>query len=69
MMANSVTDWYYVIAGENPTITIPLQVVMNEGQEFSEGQRIAIDLMKGLGVSEKDLVTEAYMDLLLQTEN
>ena len=42
---------------------------MNEGQEFSEGQRITTDLMKGLGVSEKDLVTGAYMDLLLQTEN
>ena len=45
------------------------QVVMNKGQEFSEGQRIATDLMKGLGVSEKDLVTGAYMDLLLQTED
>jgi len=35
---------------------------MNEDQEFSEGQQIATDLMKGLGVSEKDLVTRAYMD-------
>jgi len=59
----------YVIVGKYPTITIPLQVVMNEGQEFSEGQWIAIDLMKGLGVSDKDLVTGAYMDLLLQTED
>jgi len=24
MMSYSVTDWYYVIVGENPTITIPL---------------------------------------------
>ena len=42
---------------------------MSDGQEFSEGQQIATDLMQRLGVPEQDLVTGAYMDLLLQAEN
>ena len=40
---------------------------MREGQPVSEGEGIARDLMKKLGVSEEDLVTGAYMDLLLKS--
>ena len=39
---------------------------MRDGQEVSEGEKIATDLLQRLGVSEQDLVTGAYMDLLLQ---
>lgn len=38
---------------------------MDEGQSLSEGEKIAADLMKQLGISEQDLVTGAYMDLIL----
>ena len=39
---------------------------MQEGQALSEGERIARDLMKKLGISDKDLVTGAYIDLILK---
>ncbi len=39
---------------------------MNDGQSQSEGQSIATDLMAKLGVLEKDLITVAYMDMLLK---
>ena len=39
---------------------------MREGQAVSEGEEIARDLMDQLGVREGDLITGAYMDLLLQ---
>lgn len=41
-----------------------LEVVMRDGQSETEGQRIAADLMRLLGVKESDLVETAYMDLL-----
>ena len=42
---------------------------MRDGQEVSEGEKIATDLLQRLGVSQQDLVTGAYMDLLLQQEH
>jgi predicted adenylyl cyclase CyaB len=41
-----------------------LEVVMQEGQSDAEGQAIAEDLMKRLGVKRSDLLEGAYMDLL-----
>ncbi len=41
-----------------------LEVVLREGQGDAEGQAIAEDLMKRLGVRTGDLVEGAYMDLL-----
>jgi predicted adenylyl cyclase CyaB len=41
-----------------------LEVVLRPGQQDSEGEAIARDLMTRLGVSEKDLLENAYMDLL-----
>jgi predicted adenylyl cyclase CyaB len=41
-----------------------LEVVMREDQEDAEGQAIAEDLMRRLGVREDALVEGAYMDLL-----
>ena len=41
-----------------------LEVVMREEQSDSEGQAIAEDLMRRLGVREDELIEMAYMDLL-----
>ena len=38
---------------------------MEEGQALQEGEKIANEFMKKLGISESDLVTGAYMDLIL----
>lgn len=43
---------------------LELEVVMQNGQTDLEGQRIAIRLMQKLGIQEEDLVEEAYMDLI-----
>lgn len=45
---------------------LELEVMMKDGQSLSEGQSIATDLMTKLGVEEKDLITVAYMDMLLK---
>lgn len=37
---------------------------MKEGQSLSEGQEIAQSLLQQLGVSESDLISVAYVDLL-----
>lgn len=41
-----------------------LEVVMREDQSDAEGQAIAEDLMRRLGVREEALIEGAYMDLL-----
>jgi len=41
-----------------------LEVVMREGQSDAEGEKIAEDLMAGLGVERSDLIDGAYMDML-----
>jgi len=43
-----------------------LEVVLRPGQSDAEGQDIADDLMKKLGVSESELLEGAYMDLVEQ---
>ncbi|MED6282175.1 hypothetical protein CHARACLAT_029284 [Characodon lateralis] len=43
-----------------------LEVVMRPEQSVNEGQQVAVDLMEQLGVSEENLVTGAYMDLILK---
>ncbi len=43
---------------------LELEVMLSEGQSLAEGQSIATDMMKKLGVDEKDLLTGAYMDML-----
>jgi len=41
-----------------------LEVVMQEGQSDAEGQSIAENLMRRLGIREEALIDRAYMDLL-----
>ncbi|MBN1452099.1 MAG: class IV adenylate cyclase [Anaerolineales bacterium] len=43
---------------------LELEVVMRDGQSDAEGQAIAEDLMRRLGVREEALVEGAYMDLI-----
>lgn len=43
---------------------IELEVVMEEGQSDMEGQAIAEDLMRKLGIQEEDLIEGAYMDMM-----
>ncbi len=45
-----------------------LEVVLAEGQAEAEGERIARDLMKRLGVLPVDLLEGAYMDMLERPE-
>lgn len=42
-----------------------IQVVLEDSQTEQEGEQIAEDLMKKLDISESDLITHAYIDLLL----
>lgn len=46
-----------------------LEVMLEDGQSAEEGQAIAQDLMQKLGVSDEDLLTCAYMDLLLNEKS
>ena len=41
-----------------------LEVVLEEGQEDADGQKVAEELMSALGVESGDLIDGAYMDLL-----
>ena len=41
-----------------------LEVVLRDGQSDDEGQAVANDLMKKLGIEPTDLIEGAYMDLL-----
>lgn len=43
---------------------LELEVVLREGQEEAEGQAIAQDLMRRLGVEPEALLEGAYMDLI-----
>ncbi|XP_066965018.1 uncharacterized protein [Macrobrachium rosenbergii] len=43
-----------------------LEVVLNDDQTLEEGEKIARDLQQKLGISENDLCSEAYMDMILK---
>ena len=43
---------------------LELEVVMKPGQPLAEGEQIARDLMRKLGVRPEDLIAGAYVDLL-----
>ncbi|OPJ79366.1 hypothetical protein AV530_014179 [Patagioenas fasciata monilis] len=44
---------------------LELEVVLSEEQSVEDGERVAHELMKELGVEEEDLISGAYLDLLL----
>jgi adenylate cyclase class IV len=43
---------------------LELEVVLRDGQSDAEGQAIAEDLMRALGVARTDLLVGAYLDLI-----
>jgi predicted adenylyl cyclase CyaB len=45
---------------------VELEVVLQDGQPESEGHRIAAELMARLGIAPSDLLTSAYVDMLLR---
>jgi predicted adenylyl cyclase CyaB len=67
---------YLYLAGQTPIHLdeveglghfMELEVVMQEGQSDQEGQAIAEDLMRKLGIRKDALLEGAYMDLIEQT--
>lgn len=46
---------------------LELEVMLRPDQTPEEGEKIAKDLMKQLGIDEKNLIEGAYMDLLVDT--
>ena len=43
---------------------LEIEVVLNENQLIDEGEKIAVELMKKLGVSKSDLIECSYIDLI-----
>ena len=42
-----------------------MQVVLRDDQSIEDGRKIAEDLMNKLDIREEDMITCAYMDMLL----
>lgn len=49
---------------ENLGDFVELEVVLNNEQSIEDGQEIANDIMKKLGIEEENLLATAYADLL-----
>ena len=47
---------------------VELEVVLDEAQSSEDGQKIARDLMRRLGIEDSDLVSGAYVDLIEKKE-
>lgn len=45
------------------------QVLLNEGETAEHGQRIADDLMNKLEINKSDLLTGAYMEMVLANDS
>lgn len=45
-----------------------LEVCLRDDQTEDEGVKIANDLMEKLGIEQKDLISGAYMDMILKKE-
>jgi adenylate cyclase class IV len=41
-----------------------LEVVLDEHESVDSGEKIAAELMRKLGISEKDLLETAYIDMI-----
>ena len=48
-----------------PILFLLPKVVLENGQTTEYGQQIADGLMTKLGINQEDLITGAYMDLIL----
>ncbi|KAK8722762.1 hypothetical protein OTU49_012021 [Cherax quadricarinatus] len=43
-----------------------LEVMLREDQTVEDGEKIATDLQRQLGIEKEDLLSEAYMDMILK---
>ena len=48
---------------------IELEVVLKADQDFGEGISIAKEIIKTLGISDKDLIKGSYIDLINNSNN
>ena len=48
---------------------LELEVTLSEGESEERGVQIANELMEKLGVAKDDLISGAYMDLILGEKN
>ena len=48
---------------------LELEVTLSEGESEEKGVQIANELMEKLGVDKDDLISGAYMDLILGEKN
>ena len=48
---------------------IELEVVLKADQDFEEGISIAKEIIKTLGISDKDLIKGSYIDLINNSNN
>lgn len=48
---------------------LELEVTLSEGESEEKGVQIANELMEKLGVAKDDLISGAYMDLILGEKN
>ncbi|KAL4085450.1 hypothetical protein QTP88_027308 [Uroleucon formosanum] len=48
---------------------VELEVVLNDNQTVEDGQSIVEDLMSHMGVEEKDLISVAYVNMLVQNKS
>lgn len=53
----------HVDSVENLGEFLELEVVLDDKQDFADGEKIAKELLKKLEISEEDLITGAYIDL------
>ena len=54
-------NYAYVYIGD----FLELEVMMKDGQAVTEGEAIANELMGKLGIDPRNLITGAYMDMIL----
>ncbi|MCR4314731.1 MAG: class IV adenylate cyclase [Planctomycetes bacterium] len=48
---------------------VEIEVVLREDQTPADGESIAVQLMEKLGISEKDLIPDAYADMILKNSS
>lgn len=56
------------LKGEAHGLWLSVQVALHEGQSAEDGKKIADDLVEKLEIDRSDLLSHAYMDMLLAND-